>query len=539
MKKQWLLYTLACASGVLASDIGKDLGTLHAQLDELSSALHKPLIDLDIFEQTVVGEKIVDVTRSQKIDQALLEYLFERIPELKLLLLPCFASAEATQKDPATPEFEAVLKDAIKDSPYSYGNAIEILRTLTAMKCLYWIKNDNHIQFTAGQVEAVKLKNEKDDPNNQWKWLTDLYATTVTNQEMLDAQFYALALNDIGKVKALIVDIHRATGSTTMDHDELLKILLTHDKCETLRKQYLKTYGKLSPKTKKYVLVLLAKGGNIPQFGQLESVPAEAKEFGDWTTEWEKNYALLHFMCDVAGAVGFMNSSYSMALVKPAVTTYQNIQKALETNVPYTTMLDLQKVRFGYDKNANLEREDIVKIRLASMLRSDNPTNFQQIASVYNSIPEKQRSAFVLAFAPYEQMPQYKFEYAPALLVGARDKATAEANKQIQDEKISEEDKGTRAKITTSHYQNQMSSALLILKGLYRAVKDLKFDWSNNASVTIHAGPVARLVKAQGAVALKDKTLKAELINNHEAWAYFEGLQEIVTEDGITQVKDK
>ena len=329
-----------------------------------------------------------------KETQEIVKRLTTIIPEINELLKPNEGSAEAG----AAPDRE-------------------FKRTVAALRCLNWLLTENYEQFTKGQGAAVKLTKES------FNWLSKLAKRVVCPINSRDAQYYALAINDLGKVYDVRDKVNAAAGTSTCNHDTILAQIFSLSAED--RARLLPTFSKLSPESQKLVTQLLTGSLNIAQLGQLEAVAIETREF-DKLPFATKEFLFVHIMADVMGAAGFVNLDWSVSFTQPAAKTYMNLYEAMKTPDSYEAFMKKQAVRFGFIKTEkeDLTHEQIALTRLATMLRSNTPQDAAQVFDVFLTLDDKTRYILTneLFFGSQKNVgnPAIKIEYAPALLMHAK-----------------------------------------------------------------------------------------------------------------------
>lgn len=320
----------------------------------------------------------------------------------------------------AIPELEELKKPNATSAEAGPGTDIEFKRTIGAIKCLYWLLTGDYESFSRNQPPAVKIQ------QSSFEWLADLTRKTHATQDRIDAQYYSLAINDLGKVFEIQNKVNEFNNSSIHEHDAILAALFKLD--EASRDTILPTFKRLSPQSQRYVEMLLTAPINLAQFAQLESVPAEANALRSMTPE-QKNFLFVHIMCDVMGALGHVDLDSSRTFVEPAAKTYKNMYQALfdPKGDYYSAFMKLQALRFNMIKKINdrLTGGQEIIVRLATMLRSDTPAQAQMVKDAFDALDSssgKVLRSFLAPSGTRSHGEQIKIEYAPALLLAAKAK---------------------------------------------------------------------------------------------------------------------
>lgn len=405
------------------------------------------------------------------------DMLGSQFPEFIKLAEPGATSAEAASNAQATAHVDAYFRTKLNRDDVS---SIEALRTLVAIKCLLWVKNNNHLQFTSGQ----KNENTRLTPE-LFAWMRELAQEAIPTTADENAQIYALLINDLGKVLA----------KNGEDHDAALAKVFTLSSTE--RAQILPTFEKLTPYEQAEAKRLLTSGVNIAQMGQLESVACEAQELKKLSLK-DRVKLLTHIMFDVAGAMGHNGTTYSITFANPAAKTYKNIYESLTARDIYAEFMKKQALRFELitkDTQA-LSPELIAQTRLATMVRSDNKTMaYDNAIKHFNALPEDVRAALIkeLQETGYTSKA-LKLEYGPALL--------------------------NNAVLNKADGLVGVKDALVLVADIYAAAR--KYVANEEAGVvTVHVSKISQAVKGMQASDLNGKKIEIVKLNDHELEARF------------------
>ncbi|KAE8372767.1 hypothetical protein BDV26DRAFT_87115 [Aspergillus bertholletiae] len=202
-------------------------------------------------------ESLVDIVRQDK-------FLTLKDHEILDLCKKAFA-AELDHLKNASPTVESGATEKLHSTPSQrvFGEDFhEVNRTLTSMLAIKWILNDEYEMFTSGQNKTTKLSEY-----SFWS-LQELFRDGLTSPDDLYALIVALVIDDIGKDKALAVEV----GMRDKNHGEVLL-----KAAEMRRVPALETIP--DPASREHVIQSLRIGSklDISQIVQAETVPYSLK----------------------------------------------------------------------------------------------------------------------------------------------------------------------------------------------------------------------------------------------------------------------
>ena len=294
-------------------------------------------------------------------------------------------------------------------------------RTECSLNCLELLLRGDQAayqQLTAPQKEAARLSEEQFRQLHQW--FTELMPT----ERQVNVMRYIMLVHDLGKNPAVATQVTNSAES--IDHDEVMRRLLS-DRYTAQRQMLLPTFGQFDQEDQEIIRRVLSQDLNLGQFMQAEA-PAAALAGLSEDDQSVRALYIAHTVLDIAGAAGHRNITGSMILTS---SFYQQVVVAIEALHSHNDSQDCYNHYLAGRAEMlgiNVTPEEIsgnpiqyAQVRLACMLRMDNPVEFAHLREAYEQqLPPVQAIlAHELARTGVTDRATLVY-YAPALLAGLR-----------------------------------------------------------------------------------------------------------------------
>ncbi len=298
-------------------------------------------------------------------------------PELKDLTSEALASPAAHKKTDEDNNLGRLLFPELESS-----QLVEFDRSAASLLTLEWVLLDDYESFTECQPVATKLSRKS------FNLLRAYTQSVLETPEDIQAMKVFLAINDLGKIKSVADQVSQGLNIDEVDHDEILRLALTH-------------YPELSPgfqslpeSHQDMVLKGLATQFNLAQFMQAENVPANLSKLKH-VDEKTLHFYLMHTLYDIAGAQGHVTQKGSQVMTE---TTFRNFEAAIKSVDGLTKGKSEVEVYNDYLHHACPVEVDLAKpdeymlARLCGMMRITNTWQAVALQAVVTNLPEQTRN---------------------------------------------------------------------------------------------------------------------------------------------------
>lgn len=299
---------------------------------------------------------------------------------------------------------------ASTDKAYSeqlYGQKfIEFDRSLMSLYCLKLILDGSdkaYQEFTAAQPENVKLSRESfEHLHQQGTSLLNAKYQNLNPTQMQQAMETALVLGDMGKSEKAR-EIFKSEGARAPDHDDFYGEAL-----EILKKRPFlsRSFSRLPFASKQ----LLGKVANLAHFGHVTHLEGGPSMFSKLknssvavTDPTALSFDLFVHTCDVAGALGHVNHSSSIAYTQQTHLALQAMNNACRVlSDPSQTETDAYNdyvsTRASWIGLNPSDRDDRVLTRIAAMLRLFTPEEGAALKNAILQLSSQDRQRIVAEF---------------------------------------------------------------------------------------------------------------------------------------------
>jgi len=214
--------------------------------------------------------------------------------------------------------------------------------------------------------------------------ITQYTTSIVKSQDDLDAMVAYLIINDLGKVKRVVNEIHERTGYQSVDHDDLLYVGLSRFP------EISPTFSGLDEKYQERILNGLRTRFNLGQFIQSENLPQNLVPLIGIDNE-SFDYYMLHTLYDIGGAAGHIARNGSLVIndsfwdnFKAAEKHLKNIKGKEDILPAYNGYLLDRANMLGLEAEGQ-EAKAVVK--LCNMLRISEPSKAQEVLEAFRQQP--------------------------------------------------------------------------------------------------------------------------------------------------------
>ncbi len=174
---------------------------------------------------------------------------------------------------------------------------VELNRTLVGVLALRWLYYDDHEAFTECQSGRHKLTRPTFNKLRDYTRSVIGDVTTETGRARYQAMETLVVINDLGKIQKIVDEVQRRSGTTDVDHDHVLLMVLER------YPELSQSFQRLPQHLQELIVRGLRTDFNVAQFLQTESVAGNLRGL-EGVDQDTIDFWMLHALADIAGAAG-------------------------------------------------------------------------------------------------------------------------------------------------------------------------------------------------------------------------------------------
>lgn len=325
-------------------------------------------------DDSSIIERIRDILNADSIDE-IMGHVTREYPEMSWLA----GSVNAT------PEGFAISDPTQSVSQRMFGaKHIEFDRTAVGIMTFLWVIKGDYEKFTECQPEAARMTRQSFEELRSYT-----LSILADDPKALDALIAYTVINDLGKIKAIVAEVQKHSGSDEIDHDKILYNALEH------HPEVSPSFSRLSDYYKDLIVNGLKAKFNLGQFVQGENIPASLSGLIRLDSA-SLDFYLLHVVYDIAGVAGQVKQNGSLVMNE---STYQGFKLSLAALGLIAEGMSLDKVYdaflaekakiFGLDISNPTER---AVTRVCCMLRVADSKQAQKVFDIFTCLPKNERA---------------------------------------------------------------------------------------------------------------------------------------------------